>query len=332
MLHILWRVPIVFCVCTRIVAAGPIAEIEVTSIDLGCRSLDETVDQTFAVRNAGDQDLAITIEKTSCGCLSYLTGATVIPPGESVSVALRVRPEKGRNLGPNSYHATLSTNDPDRPKIDLSFTVNFGASIEVSPAVLDFGTVMRGDAPAKTLDITIFDESVGGAIVLDCSADYIRAKENANGARGTVRNSTWAVQLRTEHANVGAFRGEIVIRSDSPDRPAVRVPLRAEILGPLTAVPERIIVPALAPGETFEAHVKLTASNGHPIGPISTRCADARVRVELIPLGPAAWDLVIQFRAPETKEYVKTNVLLIDTASQTLLTVPFRALVRATSK
>ncbi|MEK7793868.1 MAG: DUF1573 domain-containing protein [Candidatus Hydrogenedentota bacterium] len=332
MLPTVWRIPMVFYFCMRIVTASPIAEIEVTSIELGRRSLDETVDQTFAVRNAGDEDLAIKVEKTSCGCLSYITGAMVIPPGESADVELRVRPEKGRNLGPNTYHATLSTNDPDRPQIELSFSVDFGASIEVSPSVLDFGTVTRGDAPAKTLAITLFDGSISGALTLDSSAGYISVMEIANEARGTVRESTWKVELRTEHADAGESHEEIVIRSDSPDRPAVRVPVRAEIRGPLSAAPERIIIPAAAPGEEIEAHVKLTASDVHQIGPIFARCADPRVGVELTPSGLTTWDLKVRFRAPEFAEYIKTSILLDDVKNTTLLTVPFRALVRAAAR
>jgi hypothetical protein len=332
MLPTLLRNAIVFYFLARIVAAGPIAEIDITAIELGRRPLDETVDQTFAVRNAGDQDLAIRVQKTSCGCLSFLTGATVIPPGEIANVALRVRPDKGRNLGPNSYHATLSTNDPDRPQIEVSFSVDFGASIEVSPSVLDFGTVTRGKAPTKTLTMTLFDETNGGALTLDCSAEHICAKEIANEVRGTSRETKWSVELRAEHASVGTLRDEIVIRSGLPGRPVTRVRVKAEIRGPLTAVPERIMVSEVAPAETIEAQVKVSSSGGQPLGPVSASCADTRVAVELTPSGSDTWDLTVRFRAPKSPEYIKTSILIKDNTNTALLSVPFRALVRATAK
>lgn len=92
------------------VMAGPIAEFEVTSFDIGKPIEGAKVKAVFRVKNTGDTDLEITGVRAGCGCTEAKATESRIPPGKSASIEAIFNTAGYRNQV--RKHITVTTNDP----------------------------------------------------------------------------------------------------------------------------------------------------------------------------------------------------------------------------
>jgi hypothetical protein len=115
----------------------PIAEANLTSVDLGEINLKDIKQQDFTLTNTGTKPLQIIKVTTSCGCTSgqiIYNGqtskeysmhspsdfVTEIAPGGSATVRLTYRPATMPVYGPVERAVYVSTNDPANPNLVFS--------------------------------------------------------------------------------------------------------------------------------------------------------------------------------------------------------------------
>lgn len=132
------------------------------SLDLGEQMIGANCLAFFIVANRGESDLTVGKFKPSCSCsrVEPVTatgpnpkGQFVVRPGESAkfSVAIRVQGNAGHDM---MSTIDFQTNDPKNaePQITLSIPKLIGGIIVVPSAVV-FGTLSRGNKPAKIIDV-----------------------------------------------------------------------------------------------------------------------------------------------------------------------------------
>jgi uncharacterized cupredoxin-like copper-binding protein len=121
--------------------------------DFGTINQGDVVTHTFVISNNGGDILKILDVKASCGCTAASPEKKELKPGESTNIVVSFN-SKGRK-GPQTKTVTVTTNDPEKPSVALTFTGNvvvpdvkdekLGAKIFFPETQHDFGKVKEGE-------------------------------------------------------------------------------------------------------------------------------------------------------------------------------------------
>jgi hypothetical protein len=146
-------------------AAAPKIFLPFTSFDFGSVHRGEIISQIFLIQNLGGADLIIKGLIPNCGCEVVGTDK-VIAPGK-VGKA-RIELNTAITFGAIHKTATLHTNDPERPTVELALTANVLANPNGTPlsnAVVrqgkHIGPVFLG--PQDRLSLTVYKGERGAA-------------------------------------------------------------------------------------------------------------------------------------------------------------------------
>lgn len=123
----------------------PKAVAEETTLPFGRIALGATGDHDFVIRNDGKAPLKLAKGETTCRCTKFSLGALEIAPGETGSIHLEWQP---KDLSPEfAQTATVWTNDPETPKVELKVEGEVVPTILTMPqGVWTVGTLSE-DAP-----------------------------------------------------------------------------------------------------------------------------------------------------------------------------------------
>jgi len=117
--------------------------------NLGILEPNQTCEYTFLIRNEGEGPLQLNRGGTSCKCtMSHLPQGEV-PPGGQVPVVVSSKVEDTK--GDFSHRATILTNDPKTPRIDLQITGTIRAILAAFPAELTARANRGRAASAETI-------------------------------------------------------------------------------------------------------------------------------------------------------------------------------------
>jgi len=140
---------------------GPKVSVQQLEFDFGDIGQDKLANHSFVISNSGDDVLIIKDVKASCGCTAAKPDKNELKPKESTKIAVSFNP-KGRK-GPQVKIITVSTNDPEKPKVLLTIKSNVivsekkdnkaGAMIYLPETQHDFGKVKEGEKIAYTFKL-----------------------------------------------------------------------------------------------------------------------------------------------------------------------------------
>ena len=134
-------------------SGGPRLVVEKETIDLGTIKEGETVETVFVLENKGEADLVIDRIRTSCGCTTVKLAERekTIAPGGKQPLTTQFN-SKGR-AGKQRTTATIYSNDPQRPMLKLTLTLEVLTLSQVVPNMLYVRNVRRGEVVPRTLDV-----------------------------------------------------------------------------------------------------------------------------------------------------------------------------------
>jgi len=216
-----------------------------TTFDFGVMGQDAVGTRDFVFGNEGPGDLVLTGTQPSCSCTvgNLQPGESkVVPPGEQFTVTIRW--ETRQYVGRYEKYAVIDTNDPQRPQI--SFTVQG----EVQPDVLTLPEDRRIDLRQVSNEAT----REYHAIVASPSRPetQITGLSSTRPALFTLSHRPLTeeelakLKLKTGHrvtievppsSDLGPFLEEVIVQTDHPKRPEVRLTVGGTIVGPVSVVP-----------------------------------------------------------------------------------------------
>jgi len=133
-------------------SGNPRVVVDAEEYDFGVMDLDAEMSHDFVLRNVGEGVLKLQKGETSCRCTLSELKTTEIPPGESAKVTLTWSGNEA--LGPYRQTATVFTNDPARPRLELIVSGRITAAARAVPRELVFSQVSAGE-PA-TAEIPLY--------------------------------------------------------------------------------------------------------------------------------------------------------------------------------
>ena len=213
------------------------------------------IDKTWEIKNEGQADLVLTKGVIECHCtIAAFDGIKIqdsttlkLKPGEKTKLHLSFETRLGN--GPFHKTAEIRTNDP------LHTSLNFAADGIVQPSVVLYppestinyleisndqddhhGSILLFSPDQPDIQITKLASSRPGQVVATegpMSADDCKTMKVEKGRRITI-NVKGDIPL-------GYFREEVVIKTDHPKQPELKLTVAGKMVGPISASPERVL-------------------------------------------------------------------------------------------
>lgn len=206
--------------------AAPALMVEKPVHDFGTITQGQKVDHIFTVKNRGDEPLAISQIRSSCGCTAATISAKTIPPGKSGEI--KVTFDSANFAGQVTKTVHLDSNDPRTPSAVLTLNGSITELIAATPRTLNLGSLKAGSTKEAVLTL----ENKGSKPLAITSVQSPVA-----GIAGTIRNGkvnpgkTGEIAVVVTVPREGRFlSGYLKIQTDSPLKREIVVPVYATII------------------------------------------------------------------------------------------------------
>lgn len=230
------------------------------SHNLGEGKPHQTLRGKFRLRSVGSEPVEFKLS-SSCGCTSLEPRTGTIFPGDVqiVDFALRLG-----NLGTErTADIWVETNDSNQSYNRLHIHGICPAPLTAKPSSIDFGNVARGRQKTATVDLF----AKGGHPLTD-SDSLTFESSNPRIAVTSLRTASGALQLavKLDTGKCDArIYGIVRISISAPDL-EIRLPVRANVCGPVRVVPPNVALRTL--GENREANFLVIRMDGQSLGSI----------------------------------------------------------------
>ncbi len=207
--------------CTSPVTAAP-----VHGHDFGSVVEGDPVRHDFVIENKGSSPLLMEKVKPDCGCTT-VSYTKEIPPGGkgTVSVEVNTRGYGGRRL---SKRVLVETNDPENPEFYLKIGGNVEEFARIEPHNVQL-MGPSGKALKQQVSIVPLEKHPFTIVGVTAeSGDNIRFKlETVK----TPQTTKYLLTIENRRKEKGRYRDLILLKTDSPVRPEIRIGVYGRIKG-----------------------------------------------------------------------------------------------------
>lgn len=253
-------------------ADAPKLTLDKTFIDFGTIYKDDPVTAQVVYKNDGKSPLTNIEFRPSCGCTVVQGYKTLLQPGESSTVDLTFNP-KG-HPGKNSKSVNVMSSDPLQPQTLIRFECNYVPLVQLSPPVIQFGTVVAGNEGKALLTVTSRDEKFE-IVSIDTGNSLITAVPSDDDLKSEDPNYPGRKVLEfilDKNAPTGSVSSTAKIKIKARPEPAnpenqaqeidMTASVIAHVLGDMVIEPRFIRVAQAFPGQKFSEKVLVTSASG----------------------------------------------------------------------
>jgi len=210
-----------------VIVDGP-ADIDVATapINFGTLQLGQSTTRSISITNIGDLALGINsilITGADAAAFGETNSCTTLAGNASCSVNVTFTASED---GMQNATLIIDSTDEDEPSISISLSgsgqVELLPEITVTPASLDFGTIVEGTSNSQTVTIS----NTGGAALTVSGAqvagsEFVKSNDNCS---LVLAGSSCAIDI-TYNAILGSSNGSLSITSDDAQQASLTVPL-----------------------------------------------------------------------------------------------------------
>ncbi|MBI4905402.1 MAG: choice-of-anchor D domain-containing protein [Acidobacteria bacterium] len=267
----------------------PVSSIQApAAIDFGGLPVGSTRDLRLLVRNDGRAPLTIQSVSVSSTVFQPTNTTMEIPAGGEASLVLRLRVTAQTTY---SARVTIRSNDPRRGSIEVAVSANgivpTGPSIDVFPAILDFGSVAVNSF--RTSDLTIANLGTTPVTVTAITSSNPRFTLSSPALPVTIPPGAQRVAvIRFAPVSTTAETGTLTITSDDPASPSI-VTLRssgAAATGGIEVTPSSLDFGNVAVNQTRDQTLTIRNGSSSPLTVTELTSNNARFTVFSAPTRP----------------------------------------------
>lgn len=211
--------------------AGPSIAFESLAADFKKITDGEPIRQVFKFTNKGDETLEILGVEASCGCTSTLLSAKRIAPGQGGQLELKITTADltalSRSLSETvsiSKTVTVSSNDPEQPKVVLTVTAVITPEIALSEPSVYFGIHPRGQEIARDVLVEIAPDRPIRLLSATSTDDNVMVRLEP--VPGSDDKKIKVIAILKATAGEGQHQGVILVKTSSLLKPELKIPLR----------------------------------------------------------------------------------------------------------
>jgi hypothetical protein len=239
--------------------SGPQPHLEASEAghDFGTIEPDKALEHAFSINNTGEATLNIEGFNTSCGCVSLELSSQEIEPGGAAELMATIDPQHYRGKSPR-VKAYIYSNDPDKRLTTLLVSAEITPEFVIEPETIDFGTIEKGKGASQTVRLRQTWRDPVEITGVESSSDSVSAfysettpsagdESGPGGAQYEIE-----VRLKPEAAG-GVLNTDVLVRTNIKRQEAVRLPVRAFVIGGVYTTPELLFFAARSPEESLGA-------------------------------------------------------------------------------
>jgi len=238
---------------------GPPPKLEIVekkTHEFGSMGLGMKGAHTWDFKNVGQGPLEVWLEETTCSCTvaSLKSGKgekgkkVTVEPGESIPITVDWETRKPGRFAQN---AMFGTSDPDSHDVTLSILGMVVPSVEVRPSEsITLPDSSSEDTLRQSLEIVSIDRpelkltkvasSRPGLVVAEARPMSREELEKLKVQSGY----HLAIEIRTGMPS-GRFSEDVLIETDHPSRPSLKINLAGHVLGAIAVIPDRVLMPSV---------------------------------------------------------------------------------------
>lgn len=246
----------------------------------------------WVVRNEGKDDLILWMLSSTCSCTlaKFKNGEkAVVKPGESTEIALEF--ETRENNGVYEKGAEIGTNDPDLPQFSLHVKGQVFPAVMVYPtSTASFSTISNDEDDHKSF-VAVYSKDKPNLKILkwsssrpkDVTIDYQPLEPKEAKELGVEKGGFKVTIHAGSNLPLGNFREEVVLTTDHPKQPEVRVSVVGRMTGPVSAVPPSLLMHQVNGKTGAQGDLIITVRNGRETK-MEVEKTPAGVNVEISPI------------------------------------------------
>ena len=242
--------------------AQPRAVPETMIEDVGRIDDVNDVEVRFTIQNQGDSDLELIEVVAACGC-TVVDFDEVIDPGSSGSVWVTLKPQG--YSGALARSVRVYTNDAGNPYMDFVIKAMIAPSVYMVPGYARLVAIAGQEVePVQQViwagDLDPF-KVLGATTELDFVELEVRLAEESERASQGIGDQ-WIVTVRLTGTPPNSdFSDTVVIRTNHPAQPELRLPLFGQVRASVHSVPATLQLGSHIVGSAIEAAVRLEATD-----------------------------------------------------------------------
>lgn len=297
-------------------ARGPRIACDEPVFNFGMADNRTTVEHTFILKNTGDTTLEISNIRAACGCTVANVSTKTIPPGGTSELTSRLNLQ-GRN-GHQSKTITITSNDPDAPNYVVTIAGTATHAMQVSPERLMFGQMQ----PGQQITLPVEIQSAPGTALeiqgIETGGEHLHVEQDVIEPGRHVRLN---VRLQAG-IKPGADNSVIRVRTSSPERPLIEIPVFADIAGEIVYAPREIPLPPGAGPVT--RYIVIRAGSAGPVEITGVELPDPEMTHTILPFGGHGHRIQIDNIVARPELNGKIVKISTSAPSMPVVEVPFR--------
>jgi hypothetical protein len=284
--------------------------------DLGTVARGSRIKYRFRLVNTTNQEVHIVDWQTKCGCTEVKVGARTIPAGTQTFVEATL--DTTRFEGPKSSGLVLRFDRPTLASKDLSFRCVIRGDIQLSPGVVDFGTVTRGKPAEQSLALTYQGGQPNwGVFGIETASPHVVVEaEEVPGTRNAASVQYRLTARLQPSAPLGYFKDEIALKTNDPNSATIPISVVANVQGAVVVNPAILTLGSYRSGQTVTREVLLrgaqpfvvtasTASKGDVSASTASGSPQALQKLTVtfrMPTEPGNHHFILEFRTSLDQE------------------------------
>lgn len=254
----------------------------------------ETGKRTWKLTNQGDADLQIWKGTSTCMCtvakLQKDGDKLTLKPGESTDIDIEFKTNEV--VGDFHKGANIETNDPDNPTFPLFVHGKINPPVIMIPGDTIDLRIVNSDDP-KSVFVGLYSPDRPETQITevktskpDFFATRVESMSESELESGKIK-AGWKVHLDVKPGfPLGQMREELVIHTDHPHRPEIKVTVVGVVAGPVSVTPERIRMQTVKSKDGGSSEVKLNVrGGGEATFTVADRPGNLEVAVEPVDAG-----------------------------------------------
>lgn len=238
-----------------------------------------------------------------------MASAKEIPPGGEGRIDVTFKTE--RRKGVNRKQITVTTNDPGSQRVQLEVVADLEELLAASPTRQWFGQIKQDEIVTRSF---VFE----GKLLNDAKLSNVRLKDTASSndayswkindsLSGEQRELTLDVTVNATKIRPGRFNDILVVSTNIEKFPELDLHLSGEVLGPISATPQRLYFSQFETGIEIEKNITLSANNGQPFKILNASVNEQEFKID--PWNREAsteHSLTIRFLTESPKDRIRT--------------------------
>lgn len=274
-------------------ATQPRVEFAALSYNFGRVKQGEVVRHDFVFKNTGTAVLEITSVKPSCGCTTAADWDRRVAPGRTGVIPLQFT--SAGFSGPMSKTATVTSNDPRQPIIELEFKAAVWTPFTLTPAIAVFAVSGEADASeTKVVRIVSHQEEPVTLSAVESGSPLFRTELTT-----VIPGREFRLRITSVPPYPAASgSAPITVKTSSAEAPTLKVLAQWVVQRPVVIQPERLLLPAgpLPAAMSQVITVRTNGSHWLVLSEASVNVPGAEVRTEEVP-GTKLFRVTVKFPA-----------------------------------